>query len=115
MRATLLGARNIHLPNFNLRACLQSCYIDPDNTHTLPDVDLVPVVRHYTQYQVDRSPAAATSRACTLVSSCTHCIRDMNGVDKLVCVFVGQLARKGINVKYISDLASRLDPTMAES
>ena len=81
----------------------------------LRDVDLVPVVRHYTLYQVDRSPAAATSHACSLVSSSTRCICNMYGVDKLVCVFVGQLARKGINVKYISDLASRLDPTMAES
>ena len=34
----------------------------------------------------------------------------MYGVDKLVPVFVGQLAKKGMSVKCISDLASRLDP-----
>ena len=37
------------------------------------------------------------------------------GIDRLVCVFVGQLAGTGINVKYIYDLPSRVDPNMAES
>ena len=110
------GARNTNLHTLQLAcmlAWLQSHYIDLNNTQRLPGVDLV--------CGAPLHPVFSRHVTCCSNFTCVHagvvvpiwCI--VYGAGKLVCVFVGQLARKGVNVEYISDLASRLHPTMAES
>ena len=64
----------------NLRGCLQSRYIDLDNTHTLDGVDLVPVVSDHPAVEVTRCSSLTCERACVLVLLHTHCIRNMYGV-----------------------------------